>query len=93
MPGTKTNAHIRSLDDFAIDDIDPFDTIDPRITYAARGLHRVYRWSFFPYGWWTEAGGSVVIFDRRYHPLCRKRSDASIEVLPMMDFNKPLPIK
>ncbi len=87
------NAHAR--DDFAIEYLDPFDAIDidPRITYAARGLHRVYRWVFFPAGWWTEADGSFVIFDRRYHPLCRKLSDGSIQVLTLKDFNNPLRIK
>lgn len=87
------NAHARSIDAFAIDPIDPFDTIDPEITHDARGLHRVYRWFAFPAGWWTEADGSLVIFDRRYHPLCRKRPDGSVEILPMKDFNKPLQIK
>lgn len=82
------NAQARSIDFPHIEHIDPFDTIDPEITFNARGLHRVYRWVFFPYGWWEEVGGSVVIFDRRFHPLCRKRTDGSIEVLPMEDINR-----
>lgn len=87
------NAHARSFDNFAIEQIDPFDTIDPQIVHNARSLHRVYRWFAFPAGWWTEADGSHVIFDRRYHPLCRKRPDGSVEVLPMTDFNHPQQIK
>jgi hypothetical protein len=87
------NAHARAIDDFAIGHIDPFDTIDPEITHNAKGLWRIYRWAFFPAGWWVEADGSLVIFDRRYHPLCRKRPDGSIEVLPMKDFDTPMHIK
>lgn len=86
------NAHACLIDDFAVEQIDPFDTIDPEITFNARGLHRVYRWVFFPYGWWEEVGGSVVIFDRRGHPLCRKRPDGSVEVLPMVNLNNPMSI-
>lgn len=49
------NAHCRSIEDWIVTDIDPFDTIDPRITEKARRLHRTKRWVFFPYGWWMEA--------------------------------------
>ncbi|MGM4915887.1 hypothetical protein [Tardiphaga sp. 813_E8_N1_3] len=87
------NAHTRSIEFSDSEFLDPFDTIDPAITQNARGLHRVRRWVFFPYGWWEEADGSLVIFDRRSHPLCRKRLDGSIEVLPMLNFNMPLSIK
>lgn len=34
-----------------------------------------YRWSYLPYGFWTEKDGSVVIFNRRYEPIWRKRSE------------------
>jgi hypothetical protein len=75
------NAHVRSIDEFAID---PFDTINPQITENARGMHRVRRWAFFPYGWFEEADGSLLIFDRLFFSLCRKRPDNTIEALPMV---------
>lgn len=73
--------------------IHPFDIIDPRITEKARRLHRVRRWVFFPYGYWTEPNGSFVIFDRRCHPLARKRLDGSVQILPMIDLDRAPQIK
>ena len=87
------NAHCRTFEDFSVSDIDPFDTIDPRIAKKARRLHRTRRWVFFPYGWWTEADKSLVVFDRRYHPLCRKRTDDTVEILPMVDLDRAPRIK
>jgi hypothetical protein len=35
-----------------------------------------------PYGAWTERDGSVVLFDRKYKPICRYRADTSeVEVV------------
>lgn len=85
------NAHVY-IDDLPVD-IHPFDVIDPRITEKARRLHRVRRWVFFPYGYWTEPDGSFVIFDRRYHPLARKRPDGSVQILPMADLDRAPQIK
>lgn len=83
------NAHVPPTDWLVTDiDLDPFDTIDPRITEKARRLHRTRRWIFFPFGYWTEADGSFVIFDRRYHPLARKRRDGSVQILPMVDYDR-----
>lgn len=86
------NTHIHP-NDWNVVDIDPFDAIDPRITDKARRLHRTKRWVFFPYGWWTEAGGSLVVFDRRHHPLCRKLPDGTVTILPMLDLDRALRIK
>ncbi|WOH68650.1 hypothetical protein [Bradyrhizobium sp. BWA-3-5] len=81
------NAHVHQ-DDWNVFDIDPFDTIDARITEKARRLHRTRRWVFFPYGYWTEKDGAFVVFDRRYHPLARKRRDGSVQILPMLDLDR-----
>jgi hypothetical protein len=74
----KMNAHCRSFIDAT------FEDDDPDIAKLLRGLHRAARWSLFPYGWWIEADGSFVIFDRRYRPICRKRPDDSVEILPFI---------
>ena len=35
-----------------------------------------------PYGAWTEADGSVVLFDRKHQPICRYRPDTfEVEVV------------
>lgn len=83
------NAHCRTFDDFSVTDIHLLDAIDPRITDKARGLHRVHKWVFFPKGWVTEPGGSLLIFDGRLYPLCRKHSDGTVVVLPMGEFGHP----
>lgn len=90
-PEGNMNAHVRPID-FDEIQIHPFDLIDPSIRPAAHGIHRVYKWCFFPAGYWEEADGSFVIFDRRYHPLARKRTNGSIEVLPVANFDKPMRI-
>jgi hypothetical protein len=82
------NAHCRSIDDWTVTDLDPFDAIDPRITDKARGLHRVHRWVFFPYGC-GEANGAMTLFDGRFYPMARKNPDGSVEILPMLDFKHP----
>ncbi|MEH2574441.1 hypothetical protein [Bradyrhizobium sp. AZCC 1708] len=82
------NAHFRTFDD-SIVDIDLFDVIDPRIADKARRLHRVHKWVFFPKGWITEPDGSLLIFDGRLYPLCRKRPDGTVVVLPMIEFGHP----
>jgi hypothetical protein len=73
----------------SIVDIDRFDVIDPRIADKARPLHRVHKWVFFPRGWITEPGGSLLIFDGRLYPLCRKRPDGRVVILPMVEFGHP----
>ena len=35
-----------------------------------------------PYGWWTEASGAHVIYDRKYRPICRKHIDGRVEIVP-----------
>jgi len=50
-----------------------------------RGTARFRSWNIFPYGWWEEADGSLVIFDRRYRPLCRKGPDGYVEILRPSD--------
>src|SRR5689334_14142062 len=87
------NAHCRSIEDWIVTDTEVLDAFDPRITDKARGLHRTRRWVFFPYGWWTEAGGSLVVFDRRYHPLCRKLADGTVTILSMLDLDRAPRIK
>ncbi|MER8797199.1 hypothetical protein NKH75_23900 [Mesorhizobium sp. M0984] len=47
-----------------------------------RTLTRFSRWKIWPYGWWTEANGSFVIFDGKYRPICRKRPNGMVELLP-----------
>ena len=81
------NAHIY-IDDLPVD-VHPFDIIDPRITEKARRLHRTKRWVFFPYGWITEPGGSLLIFDGRLYPLCRKRPDGTVVIQSMVEFSHP----
>lgn len=84
------NAHVPPTDWLAADiDLDPFDAIDPRIADKAKRLHRVHKWVFFPKGWVTEPGGSLLIFDGRLHPLCRKQPDGAVVVLPMGEFGHP----
>jgi hypothetical protein len=81
------------MEDWIVTDIHPFDTIDPRITEKSSRLHRTMRWVFFPYGWWAEADRSLVVFDRRYHPLCRKHPDGTVTILPMLDLDRAPQIK
>jgi hypothetical protein len=49
------------------------------------GFMRVQRkaaeWSIFPYGWATEGDGSLVLFDRKYRPICRKYPDGRTELM------------
>ena len=58
------------------------EEIDPGIASLLRGMQRERRWSSAPYGWWTEANGSFVIFDRGYRLICRKRPNGAVEILP-----------
>ncbi len=76
-------------DDWNVVDIDPFDTIDPRIADKAKRLHRAHRWMFFPKGWITEPGGSLLIFDGRLYPLCRKQPDGTVVIQSMAEFSLP----
>jgi hypothetical protein len=55
--------------------------IDPDVRKLLRQLRHAARWSLLPYGWWTDADGSFVIFDGRYRPICRKRPHGSIEIV------------
>jgi hypothetical protein len=56
------------------------DTIDDRALIAH--MRRVTEWICFPYGWWTEASGAHVIYDRKYRPICRKHTDGRVEIVP-----------
>lgn len=47
-----------------------------------RILTRMHAWKIWPYGWWTEADGSFVVFDGKYRPMCRKRPNGQVELLP-----------
>lgn len=58
------------------------EDIDPGIASLLRGMQLARRWALFPYGWWQEADGSSVIFDRGYRLICRKRPNGAIEILP-----------
>lgn len=69
------NAFSRDFDIEAVD-------IDPNIANLLRGMQRERRWAPFPYGFWTEADGSFVIFDRGYRLICRKRTNGAAEILP-----------
>lgn len=71
-------------------DVASAEEIDPGIANLLRGMQRDRRWSPFPYGWWTEADGSHVIFDRGYRLICRKRSNGSIEILPFARTGNPV---
>lgn len=44
-------------------------------------LMRLTYWCFAPHGRWTEASGSYVVFDRRYHPICRVYADGAVEIV------------
>lgn len=55
---------------------------DPGIANLLCGMRRERRWAPFPYGWWLEADGSFVIFDRGYRLLCRKHPTGFVEILP-----------
>ncbi|MCK1685638.1 hypothetical protein [Bradyrhizobium sp. 145] len=82
------NAHVPPIDWLVTDiDLDPFDAIDPRITQKARRLHRIHRWVFFPYCWTNEPSGALLL-DRKYHPLCRKQPDGTVEILPVADIER-----
>jgi hypothetical protein len=65
--------------DFNVENV---EEIDPGIANLLRGMQRERRWAPFPYGWWTEADGSFVIFDRGYRLICRKRLNGAVEILP-----------
>lgn len=45
-----------------------------------RALREVQYWRLFPYGYWTETDGSLVIFDRNYCPLLRLHVERGLEV-------------
>jgi hypothetical protein len=70
------NAHCRTFNAANVEEI------DPGIARLLRGMQQERRWALLPYGWWTEADGSFVIFDRGYHLICRKRSNGTVEILP-----------
>ena len=70
------NAHCRTFNAANVEEI------DPGIASLLRGMQRERRWSSAPYGWWTEANGSFVIFDRGYRLICRKRPNGAVEILP-----------
>jgi hypothetical protein len=55
-------------------------TIDDRALIAH--MRRVADWRVMPYGWWTEASGAHVIYDRQYRPICRKHTDGRVEIIP-----------
>jgi hypothetical protein len=55
--------------------------IDPDVRKLLRQLRHAARWSLLPYGWWTEADGSFVIFDRCYRPIGRKRPHGTIDIV------------
>lgn len=55
---------------------------DADTTAFLRASQRVAQWDLWPAGYWTEADSSFVIFDKKYRPLCRKRTNGSIEILP-----------
>src|SRR5690606_13873798 len=48
---------------------------------AVLRLMRRGHWYYAPYGWWTEASGDHVVFDRGYHPICRVRACAVVEIV------------
>jgi hypothetical protein len=54
-------------------------TIDDRALIAH--MRRVTDWRCMPYGWWTEASGAHVIYDRQYRPICR-HTDGQVEIVP-----------
>jgi hypothetical protein len=56
------------------------NTVDDRALIAH--MRRVTEWSCFPYGWWTEASGAHVVYDRKYRPICRKHTDGRVEIVP-----------
>jgi hypothetical protein len=64
---------------FSVENVE--DT-DPGIANLLRGMQQERRWAPFPYGWWTEADGSFVIFDRGYRLICRKHTSGWVEILP-----------
>jgi hypothetical protein len=45
-------------------------------------FRRVAEWTCLPYGWWTEASGAYVVYDRRYRPICRRHADGRVEIVP-----------
>lgn len=46
-----------------------------------RTVQRQRAWRLFPYGEWTERGGSRVIFDRQYRPICRIHTNGRVEIV------------
>jgi hypothetical protein len=54
---------------------------DPDFAPLLNGRHYLARWRIFPYGWWDEGDGRVVIFDRKYRPICRRYPDRRVEIV------------
>lgn len=48
---------------------------------ALEWVRHTASWVEFPYGWWTEADGSHVMFDEWHRPICRKKLDGTIEIV------------
>ncbi|MCP1738200.1 hypothetical protein [Bradyrhizobium japonicum] len=69
--------------------VEDVEYTDPAIANLLHGMQQERRWSTFPYGWWTEADGSFVIFDRGYRLICRKRTRGSVEILPFACTGNP----
>jgi hypothetical protein len=57
----------------------PHNVINDRALIAH--MHRFTEWICFPYGYWNEACGAHVIFDRKYRPICR-HTDGKVEIIP-----------
>ncbi len=53
---------------------------DADITAFVRLMRRDI-WYYAPYGWWTEASGDHVVFDRGYHPICRVLDGGVVEIV------------
>lgn len=65
----------------------PYD--DATIEYGVLLTHLFRKkaiWALCPYGKWTEADDSIVIFDRRYRPICRIKSDGQKEIVPSDEY-------
>lgn len=71
-------------------DVENIEDIDPGIAGLLRGMQLARRWALFPYGWWQEADGSSVIFDRGYRLICRKRPSGAVEILPCARTGNPV---
>jgi hypothetical protein len=55
-------------------------TIDDRALIAH--MRRVTNWRVMPYGFWSEASGAHVVYDRQYRLICRRSTDGTVETLP-----------